>query len=212
VVEYLIAGLGNPGSQYDNTRHNAGFRVLDELARRNGVKKIKKLKFQSTYALVKALGGRNARQPQSAIPDIASGGSLVLLKPQTFMNRSGQAVRDAAAFYKLLPGNIIVVLDETALPLGRLRIRASGSDGGHNGMKDILYHLQSAQFPRVRIGVGSPPHPDTDLADWVLMQLADADRKILDEAVIRAADAVECIVAKGIEAAMSFFNQSPPYV
>jgi PTH1 family peptidyl-tRNA hydrolase len=189
VVEYLIAGLGNPGSQYDNTRHNAGFWVLDELARRNGVKKIKKLKFSSAYALAE---------------------NLLLLKPQTFMNRSGQAVRDAAAFYKLPAEKVIIVYDETALPPGRLRIRASGSDGGHNGMKDILYHLQTDQFPRVRIGVGGPPHPDIDLAGWVLAHLSPADRKALDEAVIRAADAVECIVREGIETAMNKFNQSPP--
>jgi PTH1 family peptidyl-tRNA hydrolase len=185
VIEYLIAGLGNPGSQYDNTRHNAGFWVADELARRSGVKKIKKLKFHSTYALVD---------------------NTILLKPQTFMNRSGQAVREASAFYKIPHDKIIVVFDETALPLGRLRIRASGSDGGHNGMKDIRYHLQSDQFPRVRIGVGGPSHPEIDLADWVLAQVSPADRKILDDAVIRTADAVECIIRQGIEASMNQYN------
>jgi PTH1 family peptidyl-tRNA hydrolase len=189
VIEYLIAGLGNPGKQYDGTRHNAGFWVLDELARRNGIKKIKKLKFHSAYALTD---------------------SLLLLKPQLFMNRSGQAVRDAAAFYKIPSGKTIIVYDETALPPGRLRLRASGSDGGHNGMKDILYHLQTDIFPRVRIGIGSPPHPETDLADWVLAPVPPDGRRILDEAVIRAADAVECIVKEGIEAAMNKFNQSPP--
>jgi PTH1 family peptidyl-tRNA hydrolase len=194
VIEYIIAGLGNPGSQYDNTRHNAGFWVLDELARRAGLKKIKKLKFNSAYA-----------------PIIASGGSpVLLLKPQTFMNRSGQAVRDAAAFYRIPAERVIIVYDETALPPGRLRLRASGSDGGHNGMKDILYHLQTDQFPRVRIGVGSPPHPDTDLADWVLAQLSPAGRKVLDEAVVRAADAVECIIQSGIEAAMNQYNADKP--
>jgi PTH1 family peptidyl-tRNA hydrolase len=202
VIEYLVAGLGNPGNQYDNTRHNAGFWVVDELARRAGLKKVKKLKFHSTCALT---------------------GNLLLLKPQTFMNRSGQAVRAAAEFYKLPPERIIIVYDDTALPPGKLRLRASGSDGGHNGMKDILYHLQTDQFPRVRLGVGAPhsecPGEDTathghsagshkiDLADWVLAQLSSAERKSFDEAAARAADAVECVIAKGIEAAMNNFNQ-----
>jgi PTH1 family peptidyl-tRNA hydrolase len=186
MIQYIIAGLGNPGGQYDNTRHNAGFWALDELARRSGVAALKKLKFRSLYA---------------------QADGLLLLKPQTFMNRSGQAVRDAAAFYKIPPERIIVVYDESALPPGRLRIRASGSDGGHNGMKDILYHLQTDRFPRVRIGVGPPPHPEIDLADWVLAQLDSGGRKMLQEAAVRAADAVECIVKNGVEAAMNQYNQ-----
>ena len=185
MVEWMIAGLGNPGAQYDNTRHNAGFWVLDELARRAGVKKIQKLKFHSAYATVE---------------------NLLLLKPQTFMNRSGQAVRDAAAFYKLPPERIVVVYDEAALPPGRLRLRASGSDGGHNGMKDILYHLRSDQFPRVRVGVGGPPHPEMDLADWVLAPIDPDGRKALDGIIPRAADAAECIIAKGVETAMNQYN------
>ncbi|MCL2003836.1 MAG: aminoacyl-tRNA hydrolase [Oscillospiraceae bacterium] len=184
MVEYLIAGLGNPGKPYDNTRHNAGFWVLDELARRAGVK-IKKIKHHSTYALTD---------------------NLILLKPQTFMNRSGLAVREAAAFYRVPPEKTIIVFDEAALPAGRLRIRASGSDGGHNGMKDILYHLQTDQFPRVRVGIGSPPHPDTELADWVLTPVSLADRKAFAETVSRAADAVERIILDGVEAAMNQFN------
>ncbi|MDR0326501.1 MAG: aminoacyl-tRNA hydrolase [Oscillospiraceae bacterium] len=190
MTDCLIAGLGNPGKVYENTRHNAGFWVLDELAQRRGVK-IKKIKFHGTYAQTD---------------------SLLLLKPQTFMNRSGQAVRDAAAFYQIPPERIIVVYDEAALPPGRLRLRASGSDGGHNGLKDILYHLQTDRFPRVRIGVGGPPHPDTDLADWVLAPIASADRTLFADAVRRAADAVECIVREGIETAMNQYNQLPPAV
>ena len=185
MVEWIVVGLGNPGARYDNTRHNIGFWVLDELGRRRGVKKIKKLKFHSTYAPAE---------------------NLLLLKPQTFMNRSGQAARDAAAFYKVPPERIIVVYDEAALPPGKLRLRAAGSDGGHNGMKDILYHLQTDRFPRVRVGVGGPPHPEIDLADWVLAPIAPADRKMFDETVPRAADAVECIVAKGVETAMNQYN------
>jgi PTH1 family peptidyl-tRNA hydrolase len=185
MIEYLIAGLGNPGSEYDNTRHNIGFWAADELARRFGLKKIKKLKFQSTYALVD---------------------NLILLKPQMFMNRSGRSVREASAFYKIPPERIIIVYDEAALPPGKLRLRAFGSDGGHNGMKDILYHLQTDRFPRVRIGIGSPPHPETDLADWVLAQVPDGERKTLDQAAVRAADAVECIVKEGLESAMNKYN------
>lgn len=180
----IVAGLGNPGSKYDNTRHNIGFWVLDELAHRMGVK-IKKLKFNSTYELA---------------------GNVLLLKPQTFMNRSGQAVRDAAAFYKVPAERIIVVYDEAALPPGRLRLRASGSGGGHNGVKDILYHLQTEEFPRVRIGVGGPPHPEIKLTDWVLAQVPPDERKTLDEAVARAAVAVECIMEKGIIEAMNLYN------
>jgi PTH1 family peptidyl-tRNA hydrolase len=185
MIETIVAGLGNPGSQYDNTRHNIGFWVLDELARRMGVPKIKKIKFHSTYA---------------------PAGKVLLLKPQIFMNRSGQAVRDAAAYYKVPSERIIAVYDEAALPPGRLRLRASGSDGGHNGMKSLLYHLQTDQFPRVRIGIGGPPHPEEDLADWVLAPVPSAERKVLDGAAIRAADAVECIIEKGITHAMNEFN------
>ncbi|MCL1807279.1 MAG: aminoacyl-tRNA hydrolase [Oscillospiraceae bacterium] len=184
MVEWLIAGLGNPGGQYDNTRHNAGFWVLDELAKRAGIK-IKKLKFYGTYALTD---------------------NLLLLKPQTFMNRSGRSVREAAAFYHIPPEKIIVVYDEAALPPGRLRLRASGSDGGHNGMKDILYHLQTDQFTRVRIGVGGPPHPEIDLADWVLSPMTENDRKLLAGVTRRAADAVACICKEGLETAMNRFN------
>jgi len=180
----IVAGLGNPGSKYDNTRHNIGFWVVDELARRMGVK-MKKLKFNSFYELA---------------------GNVLLLKPQTFMNRSGQAVRDAAAFYKVPAERIIVVYDEAALPPGRLRLRASGSTGGHNGMKDILYHLQTEGFPRVRIGVGGPPHPEMELADWVLAQVPAAERKTLGEAAVKAADAVECIIEKGVIEAMNQYN------
>jgi PTH1 family peptidyl-tRNA hydrolase len=183
-LNWLVAGLGNPGSQYENTRHNIGFWVLDELAGRAGVK-IKKLKFHSAYALT---------------------GKTLLLKPQSFMNRSGQAVRDAAAFYKIPPERIIIVYDEAALAPGRLRLRASGSGGGHNGMKDILFHLQTDGFPRVRIGVGGPPHPEISLADWVLAPIPAAGREALDQAAGRAADAVECIIKKGIIEAMNQFN------
>ena len=183
MIEFIIAGLGNPGERYDATRHNAGFWTVDELARRRGVK-IKKIKFHGVYA---------------------AAGNLLLLKPQTFMNLSGQAVRDAASFYKLPPERVIVIHDDAALPPGKLRLRAGGSDGGHNGLKDILYHLQSDRFPRVKIGIGSPP-PEIPMTDWVTAFVPPPDLNALRDAVPRAADAAECILSKGIEAAMNLFN------
>ncbi len=183
MIEFIIAGLGNPGERYDATRHNAGFWAVDELARRRGVK-IKKIKFHGVYAV---------------------DGNLLLLKPQTFMNLSGQAVRDAAVFYNLPPEKVIIIHDDAALPPGKLRLRAGGSDGGHNGLKDILYHLQSDRFPRVKIGVGPPP-PEVPLADWVIGPVPKSDRKALEDAIPRAADAAECILSEGIEAAMNLFN------
>ncbi|MDR1668929.1 MAG: aminoacyl-tRNA hydrolase [Oscillospiraceae bacterium] len=183
MVEFLIAGLGNPGERYEKTRHNVGFWTVDELARRRGVK-VKKLKFHGVYA---------------------ADGNLLLLKPQTFMNLSGQAVRDAAAFYKLPPERVIVIHDDAALPPGKLRIRASGSDGGHNGIKDILYHLQTDRFLRVKIGIGPPP-PEIPLTDWVTGAVPASERNVLESAVPRAADAAECILSKGIEPAMNLYN------
>lgn len=181
---WLIAGLGNPGGQYENTRHNVGFHVIDLLAARHGVK-IKRLKFHSLYAEC---------------------GGMILLKPQTFMNRSGQAVSEAMRFYRLPAENLLVVFDDVSLPPGRLRVRASGSDGGHNGVKDILYHLRSDQFPRIKLGVGGKPHPDMDLADHVLSRFSAGEAALMREAIERAADAAECIVKEGVYKAMNDFN------
>ena len=183
-AKFLIAGLGNPGAKYDNTRHNIGFAVVEELSKRNDIK-LKKLKFQSLYAPL---------------------GEMVFLKPQTYMNRSGRAVREAAKFYNIPPERIIIIYDDTALPPGRLRLRQRGSDGGHNGIKDILYHLQTDEFPRIKVGVGSSPHPDYNLADWVLAPIAKNDADLFSQAVSRAADAVECILKDGMETAMNRFN------
>ncbi|MDR1736834.1 MAG: aminoacyl-tRNA hydrolase [Oscillospiraceae bacterium] len=184
-MDWLIAGLGNPGREYEDTRHNAGFRVIDILAGRWGIKKIKKLKFRSLYA--------------------EHAGS-VLLKPQTFMNLSGQAIRQAAEFYKLPPGRVIVVFDDVSLPLGKIRVRAKGSDGGHNGMKDILYHLQSDAFPRVRIGLGANPRPGADLSDWVLGRFTPGEIPVILKAFDLAADAAEEILKNGAESAMAKYN------
>lgn len=187
--EYLIAGLGNPGREYEHTRHNAGFLFLDALAERMHTP-VTRLKFQSLSADGELAGQR-----------------CLLLKPQTFMNHSGQAVREAAAFYKIPPERILVVYDDISLAPGMLRIRRKGSDGGHNGIKSILYHLESDQFPRIKLGVGQKPHPDYDLAAWVLSRFDDGDRALLNQAIERACDAAECIVTGRIDEAMNRYSR-----
>ena len=185
---WLIVGLGNPGEKYENTRHNVGFQVIDELAERQG-KPVQRLKFKALTGLL-TIGGEKA----------------LMMKPVTYMNLSGEAVRPAADFYKLPPERILVISDDVALAAGRLRIRAKGSAGGHNGLKSIIQHLGTDQFPRIRVGVGEKPHPDYDLADWVLGRPQGEDKKAIDEAVKRAADAVECILTQGLERGMGKFN------
>ena len=185
---WLIVGLGNPGEKYENTRHNVGFQVIDELAERQG-KPVQRLKFKALTGLL-TIGGEKA----------------LVLKPVTYMNLSGEAVRPAADFYKLPPERILVISDDVALAAGRLRIRAKGSAGGHNGLKSIIQHLGTDQFPRIRVGVGEKPHPDYDLADWVLGRPQGEDKKAIDGAVKRAADAVECILSQGLERGMGKFN------
>ena len=185
---WLIVGLGNPGEKYENTRHNVGFQVIDELAERQG-KPVQRLKFKALTGLL-TIGGEKA----------------LVMKPVTYMNLSGEAVRPAADFYKLPPERILVISDDVALAAGRLRIRARGSAGGHNGLKSIIQHLGTDQFPRIRVGVGEKPHPDYDLADWVLGRPQGEDKKAIDAAVKRAADAVECILTQGLERGMGKFN------
>ena len=187
-ASWLIVGLGNPGEKYENTRHNVGFQVVDELAERQRAP-IQKLKFKALTNLL-----------------TISGEKVLVMKPVTYMNLSGEAVRPAADFYKIPPERILVISDDTALDPGRLRIRKGGSAGGHNGLKSIIQHLGTDQFPRVKIGVGEKPHPDYDMADWVLSKFAGADLKTITEAVKRAADAVECVVKDGPEKAMNRFN------
>ena len=187
-VSWLVVGLGNPGGQYDNTRHNAGFAVADELARRGGFA-IQRVRFKALTAAAQ-VGGQGA----------------LVMKPTTYMNLSGEAVGEAARFYKLTPDRVLVISDDVDLPLGKLRLRAGGSAGGHNGLKSIIQHLGSDRFPRLKVGVGGKPHPDYDLADWVLGKLAGEDKKLMDETVKRAADAVECFLKDGPQKAMSRFN------
>ena len=173
-VEWLVVCLGNVGEKYDNTRHNIGFEVADELGARKRIS-IQKLKYRALTDTTE-LGGKK----------------VLIMKPVTYMNLSGEAVIQAARFYKVPPERVLVVCDDTALPPGKLRIRRNGSAGGHNGLKNIIQHLGTDQFPRVKIGVGQKPHPDYDLADWVLGHFQGEDRKVMNEAVKKAADAVEC--------------------
>lgn len=186
--EYLIVGLGNPGRQYELTRHNAGFLFADLLADQNSTN-INKIQFKAVTASVD-VGGHKC----------------LLIKPQTFMNNSGEAVKQAAAFYKIPPERIIVVFDDISLPCGKLRIRRKGSAGGHNGIKSIIYHLNSDNFPRIKLGVGEKPHPDYDLADWVLSNFKKDEIPALREAAEKACDAVELIVKGDTDKAMSNFN------
>ena len=187
-VTWLVVGLGNMGDQYDRTRHNVGFDVNDLLADQLNIP-VQRLKFKALTNTAE-LGGAK----------------VLLMKPVTFMNLSGEAVEQAAAFYKVPPERVIVVSDEVALPPGKLRVRPSGSAGGHNGLKNIIAHLHSDQFPRVRIGVGQKPHPDYDMADWVLGRPQGADRDAVDGAEARAAQAVEAIIKDGAPSAMNRFN------
>ncbi|HJB57164.1 MAG TPA: aminoacyl-tRNA hydrolase [Candidatus Flavonifractor intestinipullorum] len=187
-VNWLIVGLGNVGDKYEGTRHNVGFRVADELAERAGVP-VQRLKYRALTGQAEIGGAR-----------------VLLMKPVTFMNLSGEAVRPAADFYKVPADHILVLSDDVSLPVGKLRIRRGGSAGGHNGLKNIIQHLGTDQFPRVKVGVGEKPHPDYDMADWVLGKFQGEDRKAIDQAVQRAADAVECLLREGPERAMSRFN------
>ena len=187
-VEWLVVGLGNPGPKYDWTRHNMGFLVIDELAEREKIP-VQKLK-------IKALTNTAVIGDQS----------VLLMKPTTYMNLSGGAVGEAARFYKIPPERILVISDDVALPQGKLRIRRSGSAGGHNGLKDIIAHLGGDGFPRIKVGVGGKPHPDSDMADWVLGKFTGQDKKVMEEAIKRAADAVETLLKSGVDQAMSRYN------
>lgn len=187
-ISWLVVFLGNPGTKYEMTRHNAGFMAGDAMAKAQGAA-INRSRF-------KALTGTC---------DIG-GETVMLMKPQTFMNLSGEAVAQAVNFYKLAPDHVIVVSDEVALPIGKLRIRTKGSAGGHNGLKNIIALLGTDQFPRIRIGVGAAPHPDYDMADWVLSSFKGKDAEDILAAAARAAEAVECYITKGADRAMNLYN------
>lgn len=189
---WLIVGLGNPGSEYAKTRHNCGFRALDILAQKLGCR-VDKGKFQGLYNQI-TYGDKK----------------LYLLKPQTYMNLSGQSVKQLAAFFHIPPQHIIVMYDDISLDPGRLRIRADGSAGGHNGIKSIISCIGSQDFPRVKIGVGAKPHPDYDLANWVLSTFSAAEEKDLASALERAADAALSIVDRGVPETANRYNGSKP--
>jgi PTH1 family peptidyl-tRNA hydrolase len=186
--EYIIAGLGNPGKDYEGTRHNAGFMALDQLAARLATPVIR-MKFKSLCG-----------------DAVIAGKRVLLLKPQTFMNLSGEAVRAAAEFYKIPLARVIVLYDDISLPAGKLRVRQKGSDGGHNGIKNIIYLTGTDVFPRVKIGVGQKPRPDYDLVKWVLGRFPANEQPLLDEALQNAALAVEEIIQNGTASAMNRFN------
>ncbi len=187
-IQWLLVCLGNPGKEYENTRHNIGFMAADELARREGVK-VNKLRYRALTGEVRAGGQR-----------------VLVLKPQTYMNLSGEAVKLAGGFYKIPPDHVLVVSDDVALPLGKLRIRAGGSAGGHNGLKNIIAHLGTEQFPRIRVGVGAPEHPEFEMIDWVIGKFSQQERKLADEAVKRAVDAALCVMEQGVQEAQNRFN------
>ena len=187
-VEYLIVGLGNPGLQYEKTRHNAGFMAVDTLTERLGVK-TDKYKFHAKIA-------------EAAV----SGKKCIIMKPETYMNNSGEAVEEARAFYKLSVDRIIIIYDDISLEPGQMRIRRKGSDGGHNGVKSIIHLTGEDTFPRIKIGVGKKPHPKFDLADWVLSRFSDQDQEKIDAVCKNACDSIELMVSGDIDGAMNKFN------
>lgn len=187
-VEAIIVGLGNPGRQYENTRHNAGFIVLDTLAEKLNVK-IDRIKFKGLTATA-VIGGKG----------------VLLLKPNTFMNLSGEAVQEAMRFYKIPPEKVIVVYDDISLEPGKLRIRKKGSDGGHNGMKNIIYLSGKDTFPRIKMGVGAKPNPGWNLADWVLSRFTQTEGEALEKAAENACSAIALMVHGKDQEAMNKFN------
>lgn len=185
---YLIVGLGNPGNKYVGTRHNIGFETIDYIASLYHI--------HVTKVKHKALMGEGMIQGQK----------VVLAKPQTYMNLSGESIREIKDWYKIDNNNIVVIYDDISLEIGKIRIRAKGSAGGHNGIKSIIYQLNSEVFPRVKIGVGQPSHPGYDLADFVLSQFTKEEQPYMIEAIKKAADSVAVLVQAGINEAMNKFN------
>lgn len=186
--EWLVVGLGNPGTKYENTRHNVGFATADIIAEKNGGK-FNKNKYDALLGECKI---KNQR--------------ILVVKPQTYMNNSGKAVSQITKFYKIPNDKIIVIFDDVSLAVGKIRIRRNGSHGGHNGMKDIISLLGDSNIPRVKIGVGAKPHPDYDLADWVLSKFPESDKAELSKALNNSALAIEEIITKGIDSAMNKYN------
>ena len=187
-VEYIIAGLGNPGKQYENTRHNAGFLAIDYIAEKKGVK-IDRAKFEGLTAVTEICGK-----------------GVLLLKPQTYMNNSGQSVEAAASFYKVAPQNVIVLSDDVNLDVARLRVRKSGSAGGQKGLNDIINYLGTEEIPRLRIGVGKKPHPEYDMKDWVLSRFTTKELEALAEVYPKVLLGIEKMISGDFDGAMQLCN------
>ena len=179
-VEWLLVCLGNYGQKYENTRHNIGFMAADRLVEKNDLR-CNRLRFRALTEIIDFGGAK-----------------VLLMKPQTYMNLSGEAVGEAARFYKVPPERVLVISDDVSLPLGKLRVRGNGSAGGHNGLKNIIAHLGTDRFPRVKVGVGAPPNPEYDMVDWVIGGFTADERKVIAPAIDRALDAANCVIAKGV--------------
>ncbi len=187
-VDWLVAGLGNPGQKYQNTRHNMGFLTVDLLAEQKNIK-LNRVKFKSAYNILSFAGCR-----------------CLVMKPQTYMNLSGEAVREAAQFYKVPADHVLVIYDDVSLPVGKLRVRPSGSAGGHNGIKNIIAHLGTQDFPRIKIGTGAPAGGGEEMVDWVTGVPSQAEREVLFESFERAVQAAACVIEHGCQRAMNEFN------
>ena len=185
--EWIVVFLGNPGAKFEGTRHNMGFLTADELCRRNNIR-ITRVKFKALTELAD-IGGKR----------------VLLMKPQTYMNLSGDAVQPAASFYKVPPERVLVISDDVSLPAGKIRIRKKGSAGGHNGLKSIIEHLGTEEFPRIKIGVGSPEHSG-EMVEWVIGVPKNKDAELIGDAIKRAAEAIEEIIAAGTDNAMNKYN------
>ena len=188
-ITHLIVGLGNPGNEYTYTRHNAGFLAIDYICLKHGGE-CQRAKFKALTGEWKVGGKR-----------------VLLMKPQTFMNHSGEAIIEAANFYKIPPENVIILSDDITLDIGRMRIRKNGSAGGHNGIKDIIEVFGNDDFPRIKIGVGSKPHPDYDLKDWVLGKFSGEDKEAAEKSLELVVKAVNELLSRGIDSAMNKFSK-----
>lgn len=187
-VDWLLVCLGNYGQKYENTRHNIGFLAAERLIEKNDLK-CNRLRFKALTEVIDFGGAK-----------------VLLMMPQTYMNLSGEAAGEAARFYKVPPEHVLVISDDVSLPLGKLRVRGNGSAGGHNGLKNIIAHLGTDQFPRVKVGVGAPPNPEYDMVDWVTSGFTKEERKVIDAALDRALDASACVIEKGVAEAQNKFN------
>lgn len=187
-VDWLLVCLGNYGQKYENTRHNIGFLAAERLIEKNDLK-CNRLRFKALTEVIDFGGAK-----------------VLLMMPQTYMNLSGEAAGEAARFYKVPPEYVLVISDDVSLPLGKLRVRGNGSAGGHNGLKNIIAHLGTDQFPRVKVGVGAPPNPEYDMVDWVTSGFTKEERKVIDAALDRALDASACVIEKGVAEAQNKFN------